>query len=163
MDLIAGLPGDDAEGFRDTLEQVLRMHPENITVHTLAMKKGARLMLEGTRVPEGAEVGRMLDTARELLHAAGYAPYYLYRQKYMSGGYENVGWSLPGDENLYNMCIMEELCGILAMGAGGSTKLTRGDGQLQRLFAPKYPAEYIAGIGKVCADKPLISAFYRRG
>ena len=162
MDLIAGLPEDFKEGFEATIDQVLDLGAENVTVHTLALKKGSRIMLEGTRLPDGAAVGEMLDLAGERLTARGYAPYYLYRQKFMSGGFENVGWCLPGTENLYNVCIMEELCGILAMGAGGSTKLTRGDGVLKRVFAPKYPQEYIAGIEKVCAEKEQITEFYQR-
>ena len=153
MDLIAGLPEDTPAGFRETLEQVLRLGVENITVHTLSLKKGSRILLEGTRLPDAEAVGAMLDYAAERLRTAGYAPYYLYRQKFMSGGFENVGWCLPGTENLYNICIMEELCSILAMGAGASTKLALAGGRLERIFAPKYPKEYIEGIGQVCADK----------
>jgi len=160
MDLIAGLPEDTVEGFRDTLNTVLSLGAENITVHTLSLKKGSRIMLEGTRLPGAAEVGEMLDFAVAALRGAGYAPYYLYRQKFMSGGFENVGWCRPGTENLYNICIMEELCGILAMGAGGSTKLTYGNGRLERFFAPKYPQEYIDNIEKVCADKRKITDCY---
>ena len=103
----------------------------------------------------------MLDAAGAMLRGAAYAPYYLYRQKFMSGGFENVGWCRPGTENLYNICIMEELCSILSMGAGASTKLTAGDGRLERVFAPKYAREYIDGIDKVCADKRRITEFFR--
>ena len=163
MDLIAGLPEDSPDGFNKTLEEVLALGAENITVHTLALKKGSRITLEGTRLPGAAEVGEMLDAAQAALQSRGYAPYYLYRQKFMSGGFENVGWCLPGTENLYNICIMEELCSVLAMGAGGSTKLTRGSGRLCRFFAPKYPQEYIGGIEKVCADKAQIAQFYQGG
>lgn len=160
MDLIAGLPEDTVEGFRSTVEQVLDLGAENVTVHCLALKKGSRITLEGTRLPDGAAVGQMLDLAREKLAAAGYAPYYLYRQKFMSGGFENVGWCRPGTENLYNICVMEELCSVLAMGAGGSTKLTADDGKLRRFFTPKYPREYIDGIEEVCAGKRRIEDFY---
>lgn len=160
MDLIAGLPEDTVEGFRDTVEQVLALGAGNITVHTLALKKGSRITLDGTALPEGAEVGAMLSLARKKLTAAGYTPYYLYRQKYMSGGYENVGWCRPGTENLYNICVMEELCGVIAMGAGASTKLTLGDGRLRRFFAPKYPKEYIETIDSICAEKNRIQEGY---
>ena len=161
MDLIAGLPGDSFEGFEETLEKVLALAPENVTVHTLSLKKGSRLTLEGGELPPAAEVGRMLDLAGERLRAAGYAPYYLYRQKFMSGGFENVGWAKPGTENLYNICIMEELCGILAMGAGGSSKLVRTDGgRNTRLMAPKYPQEYIDAIDRTCQAKEQIREFY---
>ena len=161
MDLIAGLPADSVALFRSTVEQVLALGAENVTVHCLALKKGSRITLEGTRLPDGAEVGEMLDLAREKLTAKGYAPYYLYRQKFMSGGFENVGWCRPGTENLYNICVMEELCSVLAMGAGGATKLTPGDGTLARHFAPKYPKEYIDGIEKTCAEKRRITDYYR--
>ena len=163
MDLIAGLPEDTAAQFRESVEQVLRLEPENITLHTLALKKGSRITLEGARLPDGREVGEMLSEGAGLLRERGYQPYYLYRQKYMSGGYENVGWCLPGQENLYNICVMEELRSVIAMGAGGSTKLTVGDGRLERMFSPKYPKEYIEGIAKVCGEKMRISAFYDAG
>ncbi len=163
MDLIAGLPEDDPAGFRRTMETVLSLGAENITVHTLALKKGSRILLEGTRLPGASEVGEMLTCAAALLRGAGYAPDYLYRPKFMSGGFENVGWCRPGTENLYNICIMEELRSILAMGAGASTKLVTGDGLLRRVFAPKYPREYIDGIEKVCADKRAVTEFYQGG
>ena len=161
MDLIAGLPGDSAEGFRDTVEKVLALGVENITVHTLSLKKGSRITLEEVPIPGAGEVAAMLDFAGEHLSAAGYAPYYLYRQKFMSGGFENVGWAKDGRVNLYNICIMEELCSIIAMGGGGSTKLIRpGDGRNIRIMAPKYPLEYINGISNTCAEKAKLLDFY---
>ena len=163
MDLIAGLPADSYEGFCSTLRAVLALAPENITVHTLSLKKGSRILVEGAELPDAVAVGRMLDFAESSLRAQGYEPYYLYRQKFMSGGFENVGWTKPGFVNLYNICIMEELCSILAMGAGGSTKLIRHDGGRNlRFIAPKYPLEYIGGIGGVCDEKKKIEAFYRQ-
>ncbi len=144
-DLIAGLPGDSPEGFARSLEAMLGLGAENITVHTLARKRASRMNLEKTPVPGGEEVGRMLDRARTELYGRGYGPYYLYRQKFTAGGYENVGWSLPGLENLYNICIMEELHSIISMGAGGVTKLVnRESGLITRKFNKKYPYEYIA-------------------
>ena len=161
MDLIAGLPGDSAEGFRDTVEKVLALGAENITVHTLSLKKGSRITLEEVPIPGADEVAAMLDFAGERLSAAGYAPYYLYRQKFMSGGFENVGWAKDGRVNLYNICIMEELCSIIAMGGGGSTKLIRpDDGRNIRIMAPKYPLEYINSISSTCAEKVKILDFY---
>jgi len=161
MDLIAGLPGDSVAGFRDTLEKVLTLGAENITIHTLSLKKGSRITTEQTPLPGAREVAAMLDYAGTRLSAAGYAPYYLYRQKFMSGGFENVGWARDGRVNLYNICIMEELRSILAMGGGGSTKLIRPDGGRNiRLMAPKYPLEYCSGIEKTCGDKTKIIEFY---
>ena len=163
MDLIAGLPGDSAEGFRDTLDRVLALGAENVTVHTLSLKKGSRITLDQTPIPEAGEVAAMLDYAAQRLTEAGYAPYYLYRQKFMSGGFENVGWTRPGYVNLYNICIMEELCSILAMGGGGSTKLIApGDGRNIRLMAPKYPLEYIQKIRETCEEKETIRQFYEK-
>ena len=160
MDLIAGLPEDTTESFAATMEAVLALRPENITVHTLSLKKGSRITLEGTRIPSAEEVEEMVNISVAGLSKEGYAPYYLYRQKYMSGGLENVGWGLPGCDNLYNICIMEELCSIIAMGAGASTKLVTGTGRLERFFAPKFPTEYIADIEKTCASKSAIKEFY---
>lgn len=161
MDLIAGLQADDPVSFRETVDRVLALEPENITVHTLALKRGSRITLEGAQLPTAPEVGAMLDYSNAALRRAGYAPYYLYRQKFMSGGFENVGWTKPGHINLYNICIMEELCSILAMGGGGSTKLIApGCGKNIRLTAPKYPAEYIEYIEKTCSGKERVKEFY---
>lgn len=159
MDLIAGLPSDTAAGFCRSIDEVLALRPENVTVHTLSRKKGSYLTEHGGALPDAAAVGQMLDYAGQALTAAGYAPYYLYRQKFMSGGFENVGWTLPGFENLYNICIMEELCSIIAMGGGASTKLV-GGGKIRRAFDPKYPQEYIANIDRICENKQIIRAFY---
>ena len=162
MDLIAGLPQDSVEGFRDSLEEVLALRPENITVHTLAMKKGSRLMEEGGALPSGEETARMVDLSLEALEGAGYRPYYLYRQKYMSGGLENVSWCLPGTENHYNIIMMEELQSVLSLGAGGVTKLVdRSSGRIVRLTNPKYPHDYLAMSAKVLEQKDEILRFYR--
>ena len=161
MDLIAGLPADTADGFRESLDRVLSFRPENVTVHTLALKKGSRITLEGTPLPDEAAVGAMLDYAASTLSGTGFRPYYLYRQKYMSGGFENVGWSLPGYDSLYNICIMEELCTILSLGGGGSTKLVNAaEGRIERVFNPKYPREYIEGLDKIREKKKAVAAFY---
>ena len=161
MDLIAGLPTDTVQGFERTVDRVLALGPENVTVHTLSIKRGSGIAGQETELPGAEAVSAMLDLAGERLRAAGYAPYYLYRQKFMSGGFENVGWTKKGYKNIYNICIMEELCSILAVGGGGSTKLIGQDGGRNiRLMAPKYPLEYIKGIEKTCADKAKISEFY---
>lgn len=161
MDVIAGLPTDSIEGFEYTMERVLAFSPENITVHTLSMKRGSTLMTGGAEVPSAPEVGRMLDEAYASLREKKYLPYYLYRQKNMSGGFENTGWTLSGHANLYNICIMEELCGIISMGGGGSTKLIGpAGGKNDRICAPKYPLEYIEQIESTCAAKAKIGEFY---
>jgi oxygen-independent coproporphyrinogen-3 oxidase len=153
MDLIAGLPLDTPEGFRRSLDAVLGLAPENITVHTLALKKGSAIMLGDTPRPGEAQVRAMLDYAGGALSEALYSPYYLYRQKYMSGGFENVGWQRGATSNVYNICIMEELCTVLSLGGGASTKLCYADGRIERVFNPKYPKEYIENIDKILAIK----------
>ena len=162
MDLIAGLPRDSFEGFRRSLEGVLSLEPENVTVHTLALKKGSRLMEEGGALPSGEETARMLDFSRDTLREAGFLPYYLYRQKYMSGSLENVGWCLPGKESVYNIIMMEELQTVVSIGGGGVTKLVdRKNGRIVRLPNPKYPHDYLSSRDKILAQKDEIAAFYR--
>ncbi len=156
MDLIAGLPKDSPESFENTLKTVLSLSPENITVHTLALKKGSEIMLGDTPRPTAAEVEKMVNSANNMLSAAEYVPYYLYRQKYMSGGLENVGWQRGNTENIYNICIMEELCSIISMGSAGSTKLCLDKGRIERIFNPKFPQEYISGIEKIIDEKGKI-------
>jgi oxygen-independent coproporphyrinogen-3 oxidase len=163
MDLIAGLPLDSAEGFCRSLEGVLSMEPENVTVHTLALKKGAALMENRGSLPQGDEVARMLEFSLKTLRNRGYAPYYLYRQKYMSGALENVGWTKPGLESLYNIVMMEELHSVISVGGGGVTKLVDADkGRILRLPNPKYPHEYLSSFEKVLTQKAAILDFYAR-
>ena len=150
MDLIAGLPGDDPAGFRESLDGVLALAPENVTVHTLALKRGSALTLRGAPLPAGAQVAQMLDYAWDRLREAGYVPYYLYRQKYMSGGFENVGWCRPGLESVYNIVMMEELHSILSLGGGGVTKLVDpAAGRIRRISNPKYPYDYIGAAPRL--------------
>lgn len=160
MDLIAGLPKDSPEKFRRTLDRVISFCPENITVHTLSHKRGSGFEQMRAFLPSAGEAGEMLSCAVGTLRAHGYLPYYLYRQKFMTGGFENVGWTVPGFENIYNICMMEELCSVVAMGAGGSTKLVRGGGRIVRSISPKYPKEYIDGADRICASKSRIEDFY---
>ena len=163
MDLIAGLPKDSYEGFCRSLEGVVALNPENITVHTLALKKGSALLTNGTPIPSGDEVARMLDFSLHTLRSNEFIPYYLYRQKLMSGSLENVGWSLPGKESLYNIVMMEELQTVLSIGGGGITKLIDPDsGRLLRLPNPKYPHDYLSGFDKVLSQKQQITEFYHK-
>ena len=153
MDLIAGLPGESCESFRDTLEKVLALDPGNITVHTLAMKKGADLFFARLGLPEEREVQQMLAEGESLLRNAGYKPYYLYRQKYMSGSFENVGWCKPGLEGLYNIYMMEEIHSIISLGGGAMTKINLPNGRLERFHNPKFPKEYIERIDDILEQK----------
>ncbi len=161
MDLIAGLPEDTPESFRRTLDEVIAFGTDNITIHTLSLKKGSRITLEGTRIPTVEEVSAMLDYAAPALEEAGFAPYYLYRQKYMSGSFENVGWCRPGGTGWYNIYIMEELHTILSLGAGGSTKMVDpARNHIERVFNLKYPQEYIQRPEKIAANQAAFRAFY---
>ncbi len=153
MDLIACLPGDTQASVADSLSRVIALGPENITVHTLALKKGAALFDRREHLVSDEDVRVMVTDGEAALRDAGYHPYYLYRQKYMSGSFENVGWTKPGSTCLYNIYMMEELQTILSVGAGGMTKVHFEGGRLVRFHNPKYPKEYIERIGDVCAHK----------
>ncbi len=134
MDLIAGLPEESPEDFADTLGKVIALDPENVTVHTLAVKRASRLIEEDAEYSyRSAETVRaMLSGCGETMREAGYRPYYVYRQKQMAGNLENTGWSKPGFESLYNVRIMEEDQTILACGAGAISKRVGADGKIVR-------------------------------
>ena len=159
MDLIAGLPKDTVEGFERSLKQAIALGPENITVHTLTLKRASNLVIDHAR-DEYEDVAAMVEK-NYLLTEAGYAPYYLYRQKGTLQNLENTGFTKPGFEGLYNIYIMEELHTIFSTGAGGSTKLKQpGGSRIERIFNYKYPAEYIAGFDTILERKKRIGEFY---
>ena len=153
MDLIAGLPQDDFDGFKRSLDTVAELNPANITVHTLALKKGADLFekRDGLSTPE--EVTAMVNYANATLRDLRFKPYYLYRQKYMSGSFENVGWSRDDLDCLYNIYMMEEVHTILSLGGGGMNKVNLPDGSLKRFHNPKFPEQYIEMIDDVIRQK----------
>jgi len=153
MDLIAGLPADSYDGFCRSLDAVAALKPANITVHTLALKKGADLFERREGLPTARDVSSMVEYANGVLDTLGYKPYYLYRQKYMSGSFENVGWSRDNLDCLYNIYMMEELHTILSLGGGGMNKVNLPDGTLQRFHNPKFPEQYIEMIHSVLEDK----------
>ncbi len=147
MDLIAMLPGEAFEDFKRSVDIACALAPENITVHTLYMKKGSRLKNEGFEGAGFELASKMVDYAYDKLSAAGYRPYYMYRQKYTSGNLENVGYSLPGNECLYNIDIMEEDTSIIAGGANAISKKWEADKNLiTRCANYKEPLEYIKNI-----------------
>ena len=158
MDLIAGLPTDTFDGFKRSLDATIRLNPANITVHTLALKKGADLFEERFGLPTAEMVAEMVDYANATLKAAGYKPYYLYRQKYMSGSFENVGWSRDGMDSLYNIYMMEEVHTILSLGGGGMNKVNLPNGRLERFHNPKFPEQYIEMIDDVLKQKEELFA-----
>ena len=161
-DLIAGLPGDTPPGFRHSLDEILRLNAESVTVHTLCMKRAASLTTDGVVFNrEDAENARQMQRyARERLTSLGYLPYYLYRQTRMVGNLENVGWAKPGCESYYNVYVMDETHTILACGSGGVTKLRDpNNDHLERIFNFKYPYEYIDRFDELMSRKQAISDF----
>lgn len=161
MDLIAGLPGDTVAGFTHSLTTAISLQPENITVHTLTLKRASNLVVE-QRTADYDDVAAMLAQCG-LLEQAGYQPYYLYRQKGTLQNLENVGWCKPGYQGLYNIYIMEEVHTILSAGAGGSTKLVqpgRRHGRIRRVYNCKYPHEYLARFDTVLQAKEGVRQFY---
>lgn len=163
-DLIAGLPGDDFEGFSRTMEGILSLAPESVTVHTLSMKRASNIMLQ-KRPDYGVEADavRMVQLSANLLPKAGYAPYYLYRQSRTVGNQENVGWAKPGYEGLYNVYIMDETHTILGCGAGAVSKLKQpGTDYLERIFNYKFPYEYNTGLEEMLARKNAVPEFYHK-
>ena len=163
-DLIAGLPGDTYEGFCRTLEEITALSPESVTVHTLSMKRAANLTLQKRadyRVADDAV--RMVRHTAERLPAAGYHPYYLYRQSRTVGNQENVGWAKPGCEGLYNVYIMDETHTILGCGAGAVSKLKQPKTEyLERIFNYKFPYEYNSGLSEMLNRKDAVREFYER-
>ena len=154
MDVIAGLTGDTADSFARTIDTLIGLAPENITVHTLAIKRGADLTDKAAASAQRDTVSRMLDGAAQALQTAGYGPYYLYRQKFTAGGFENVGWCKPDTECFYNVTMMEELQTILSLGAGGvSKRVERATGWIERTNNPKYPLEYIRAADRLADGK----------
>lgn len=161
MDLIAGLPEDSYEGFCRSIDTVASRRPANITVHTLALKKGADLFESRNHLPTQQEVTEMVAYANSLLPRLGYKPYYLYRQKYMSGSFENVGWSRDGLDCLYNIYMMEELHSIVSLGGGGMSKVNLPGGKLERFHNPKFPEQYIAMPDEVLRQKEALFALMK--
>lgn len=153
MDLIAGLPADTVDGFKSSLDTVAALKPANITVHTLALKKDADLFQRRENLPSAEDVTEMVAYANETLSALGYKPYYLYRQKYMSGSFENVGWSRDGLDCLYNIYMMEEVHTIVSVGGGSISKVNLPDGKLIRFPNPKFPEQYIEMLPQVLEKK----------
>jgi oxygen-independent coproporphyrinogen-3 oxidase len=163
MDLIVGLPGDTAESFVSTLDRTLALSPESITVHTLCLKRSARIFQNELEYldNDAKEADRMLDYADEQLVQNGYAPYYLYRQSRMVGNLENTGWAKPGFESPYNVFIMDETQTILACGAGAVSKIKAPNSDcLERIFNFKYPYEYISRFEEMIIRKDQVKAVY---
>lgn len=162
-DLIAGLPTDTTESFKNSLDSIVRLNAECITVHTLCMKRASRLTTEGVTLDlqQVRDAREMLAYTQNVLGQNEYIPYYMYRQSRMVGNLENVGWSKRGFESLYNVYVMDETHTILACGSGGVTKLKRNNPDyLERIFNFKYPYEYIDRFDELIQRKSGIMQFY---
>ncbi len=163
MDLIAGLMGDSVESFKNTVDGVIKLGAENITVHTLSVKRAADLRDEGKKVHEenDANASPMVEYAQKTLLENGYEPYYLYRQKNMLESLENVGYAKKGYKGLYNVYIMDETHTILAVGAGATTKLKdHKTDKIERIFNFKFPYEYISRYDEILDRKGKIYDFF---
>ena len=162
MDLISGLPGDDFDKFRKTIDSVLELEPENITLHTLTVKRSANLAGDAQKMLSRS-VDEMNEHAFRCFDEAGYYPYYLYRQKGTVEALENTGFCKPGKEGIYNVFIMDETHSILATGAGGVTKLKDPHGpKIERIFNFKFPYEYIDRFDLMNERKEQVKDFYER-
>lgn len=162
-DLIAGLPTDTPDSFKNSLDSIVRLNAECITVHTLCMKRASRLTTEGVTLDlqQARDAREMLAYTQNILGQNGYIPYYMYRQSRMVGNLENVGWSKKGFESQYNVYVMDETHTILACGSGGVTKLKRNNPDyLERIFNFKYPYEYIDRFDELIQRKSGIMQFY---
>lgn len=167
-DLIIGLVGETAEDVADTLEQMGRLEPENLTVHSLAVKRAStwRSEAEHLAYPDRLEVEKMAALARRYATQHGLHPYYLYRQRYIVGDLENIGYAKPGTESVYNIQMMEERQTILALGGGGISKFIYGGDRVQRVPNPKCPATYAQSLRDLIAKKEAAVAqwlSHRRG
>ena len=163
MDLIAGLPEDTLESFKNTINSIIELNPESVTVHSLSLKRSSG-MGQGSDfsyLENGVMAGEMVDFAERKLKSVGIIPYYMYRQSKTVGNLENVGYAKKGYDGLYNVYIMDETHTILACGASAVTKLKSVcDGQIERIFNYKYPYEYISNFDEMMSRKKRVEEFY---
>lgn len=152
-DLIAGLTGESVEEFCQSVDRAIALSPENITVHTLCLKKGAKLKEEVEALSD-EKLSEMIAYSRDALTRSGYEPYYLYRQKYMAGAHENVGWTKKGYASVYNVDVMEEIADNLAVGGNAVTKkVFLSEGRIERVGSPKDIPTYLNKIDQLILQK----------
>lgn len=163
MDFIAGLPADNFNSFKSSIETAVSLNAPSITVHTLSLKSGAFMASpEGEFKACSTELtSQMVDFSRAFLTDSGYEPYYMYRQGKCVGNLENVGWCKKGYECLYNVFMMDETHTVFAVGAGGVTRLkNQKTGKIERIYNYKYPYEYIRSFDEILKRKEYINSFY---
>ncbi|MBR2500000.1 MAG: coproporphyrinogen dehydrogenase HemZ [Clostridia bacterium] len=160
-DIIAGLPGETTDDFKHTVDAVLGLEPENITVHTMSIKRAADIKIYGCDIEsaKASDVANMIDYAKETLINSGYYPYYLYRQRNILGDMENTGYSKKGHSGIYNIVMMEEISTVISLGVGAVTKLVK-PGLIKRIFNFKDVIEYINRIDELKERKQYIYEFY---
>ncbi len=163
-DLIAGLPGDTADGFRASLDGVMALSPESVTVHTLSMKRASHLVIQGRAdYDAGGDTPQMVGEAIESLQNGGYHSYYLYRQSRCVGNQENTGWAKDGHDGLYNVFMMDETHTVIGCGAGAVTKLKAPCGEhIERIFNYKFPYEYVDRFEEMLQRKQQVVTFYEQ-
>lgn len=166
MDLIIGLPNEGVEEFQHTLDESKKLLPESLTVHTLSFKRASEMTQNKRKykVADRYEIGEMMDLATEWTQEQGYEPYYLYRQKNILGNLENVGYSFPGQESLYNIMIMEEKQTIIGLGCGASSKFVHPEtGIITRFANPKDPKSYNDGFEHYTQEKlKILDELFRK-
>lgn len=162
MDVIAGLPKETITEFMHTMDLVTEMNPENITVHTMSIKRAAKLNQEQNfaGLPEDLAVTEMVSYAHDALQTNRYIPYYLYRQKNILGDLENTGFARNNTPGIYNICMMEEIRPVISAGVGAVTKLVR-DNRIERIFNIKDVREYLKRANEMLARKDFIYEFYQ--
>jgi oxygen-independent coproporphyrinogen-3 oxidase len=155
MDIILGLPGETPADVENTMNEIIKLNPENITVHTLAVKRASRLKetINGYEFIDTDSMEKMLAIASYYSKSIGMYPYYMYRQRNMVGNFENIGYCKPNMECIYNIQIMEEKQTILSAGAGSTTKLVYEDGKIDRIFNVKSLDDYINRIDEMILRK----------
>ncbi|MBO4264647.1 MAG: coproporphyrinogen dehydrogenase HemZ [Clostridia bacterium] len=154
-DIIAGLPSDTVSSFKSTLDSIIALYPQNITVHSLSIKNAAKFRADAKKlISDTATANECVAFSKDALIKNGYLPYYIYRQKNTIGNLENIGYARIGCESAYNILMMEEIHTVIGIGAGSVTKLVSSDRKkIVRIFAPKYPYEYLG----ISSKKPLYS------
>ena len=159
MDLIAGLPGENFDMFKYSLDEVVELDPEDVTVHSLCIKRAAAFRFSDYDLTDSDEMNKMLDYTQMRMRETNRSPYYMYRQKNISGNLENVGYAKPGCYSFYNVNIMEEVQNIIAVGGGGASKIVMGD-RIERVFNFKDPCEYIRRFDEILKKKDEFFEIY---
>ncbi|MBR4890391.1 MAG: coproporphyrinogen dehydrogenase HemZ [Clostridia bacterium] len=163
MDIIAGLPDETVSDFSNTVDKVLELNPENVTVHTMSIKRASRINQDKDflGLPEDYDVSNMITYAHKKLYEHKFKPYYLYRQKNILGNLENTGFFRDNTPGIYNICMMEEITSVLSAGVGAVTKLVLND-RIERVFNVKDVREYLNRADEMIERKNYIYEFYKK-